>query len=375
MAGQGMEKSSKTARDYKARRLRLFVVVVIIVIAVLIAAGSLIRGCPLTPWDRDDRSSIIRYPYGSEQFSLFIKNSCDECGEGSDEEFYSWFEGLYARWRDDSVNAGAFPFGAFEKYDFRDFLKKSDIHFASISDETKRGEEQLRCAAGVHHLVKAVIPKFSLERGFEFVNVMKYGERQCFLQSVLIAGILQEMGLDAGVVMVYRNERGEESNNGHALVLLKLSDAFDVTVDASEKTPFACHRGLFCKTGTSYRYYNPIYEGPDRIITAYRTTSGVPVAPREVLSCDVPFLMSMFYFYRGEWAPGGLRNGKKSPEGLELAASYFSRAIKECGENPLPVYYAARVSEARGLKKQAQVYYRQAFSLYNHYGWVPKGLR
>ena len=65
------------------------------------------------------------------------------------------------------------------------------------------------------------------------------GQRQCFLQSVLIAGLLQRMGISAGVAMVYRNPRGEESNNGHAVTLVKLPDGDDLVADAAEL--FGCH--------------------------------------------------------------------------------------------------------------------------------------
>ena len=92
----------------------------------------------------------------------------------------------------------------------------------------------LDTAAWAHRFVKASIPRFSLERGYEFAATLQYSERQCLLQSTIIAALLQRAGLDAGLVMVWKSQTGQESNLGHVTSVLRLPGG-DVQVDASEQ--------------------------------------------------------------------------------------------------------------------------------------------
>ncbi len=105
-----------------------------------------------------------------------------------------------------------------------------------------------------------MLPKFSLDRGYEFRHSVDRLERQCFLQSVLIAGLMQRMGMEAGVVMIYRNQKGEASNLGHATVVLKLDNGRDIMVDASDPHPFMRHRGVFA----AHRLPGPAQRPEDR---------------------------------------------------------------------------------------------------------------
>jgi hypothetical protein len=163
-----------------------------------------------------------------------------------------------------------------------------------IKEPDRRAEAEAALGARLYRLVKTMIPRFSLDRGFEFTNVVRYGERQCFLQAVLIASLLQRMSVDAGVVMVYRSVHGQESNNGHAVTLLRLANGQDVIVDASEREPFAHQKGLFVRCG-GYQYVEPVFaHGSGRIIR-YRLTSGKGLVENSrVQTLDLPFLHSQF---------------------------------------------------------------------------------
>ena len=67
-------------------------------------------------------------------------------------------------------------------------LEKRELN--GIADTSARARKEQAFAAWSHKLTKTIIPRFSLDRGFEFANVVRYGERQCFLQSVLIASLV-----------------------------------------------------------------------------------------------------------------------------------------------------------------------------------------
>ena len=118
-----------------------------------------------------------------------------------------------------------------------------------------------------------MLPKFSLDRGFEFHHAVGNRERQCFLQSVLMAGLLQRMGAEAGVVMIFKSQLGQTSNLGHAAVVLKLSSGRDVIVDASDPTPFIPHQGVFARV-SGYRFLTPVYAMDSPQIVSYRVMSG-----------------------------------------------------------------------------------------------------
>src|SRR5262249_37901085 len=160
---------------------------------------------------------------------------------------------------------------------------------SAIQDPSRRAAEITKTGAWVHKLIKSMIPRFSLDRGFEFKNVVHYGERQCFLQSVLVAGLMQSMGVDAGVAMVSRNIQNTETNSGHAVCLVKLPDSTDIIVDCSDPTPFAEQKGLYVRA-PRYKYVLPVY-GEHSEIRAYHAASDradVPVG--EVRTLDAGFL-------------------------------------------------------------------------------------
>lgn len=330
--------------------------------------------CQPEPIETNEPAPEGKYPYGSTVFDRFIQDSFDEYNQENIKDFYHWMDAGYIKWRDSSVEKGAFPFKGAESLTLNELLPWGSETLKETGTASSMEENEMSLCSGVHLMIKGVIPKFSLKRGFEFINVVKYGERQCFLQSVLIAGILQSMNIDAGVVMVFRNEKGEESNNGHAVVVAKMRSGQDILVDASEKAPFASHKGLFCSSASGYKYVLPQYASGNPAIDSYRSMDGQKLEAKDIHSFGLEFLQSQFDFYRGEWSEGGLREKTKTGEGLKKAQEYFRESIRECPANPLPYYYLARACEEQGDQSNSRQMFRDAYKLYRQYGWIPAEL-
>jgi hypothetical protein len=323
--------------------------------------GELVSGKPTGASVRADE----RYPYRSRRFTSFVDESYGACNAGSVRDYYGWMDKTY--------NDSHFRYPGREKLGLEALLRARKQDIGRISDVSKKTKDEIDTAAWVHRLVKKIIPKFSLDRGFEFCNVVRTGERQCFLQSVLIAGLLQDMGMDAGVAMVYKNIGGEETNNGHAITLLKLPNGEDIIVDASEPEPFARHRGLFVRT-SDYAYVEPAFEKSSPKISYYRTAAHRSrVDTAEVRTLDYDFLRSQFWYYRGERAKGGLLWATPTKEGLESAASSLRMSVKLCPSNPLSVFTLGRVYQAQRNAGAALREFRSAYKLYSRFGWIPDG--
>jgi len=304
-----------------------------------------------------------RYPYRSPRFTQFLIESHVWCGDKNRHDFYAWMDAAY------SECSHRFP--GKEHLSLEELLDAKKDQFARITDPSFKSENEIAFSAWVHRMVKTVIPKFSLERGFEFCDVIKFGERQCFLQSALIAGILQYVGFDAGVIMVYRNPKGEESNNGHAVVLLKLADGRDIIVDASEPEPFYKPLGVFVRR-LEYRFVNPVYMRYSSRIIGYKSESGLrEIAANQVRPLDYAFVRSQFWYYRGERAPGGLLSSRETQSGLSRAQRALEQSVKFCAKNPLSVYMLGRVYLAQGKASLAAEQFREAHNLYTRFGWIP----
>jgi hypothetical protein len=123
-----------------------------------------------------------------------------------------------------------------------DLLDGERLRLAALPDPAERARAERDLAAFLHGAVKRAIPRFSLDRGFEFANVVRTGERQCFLQSVLLSACLRRAGIDAGALMVWANGRGQVSNLGHAVAFARLADGRILLVDASDPSP-SCPTG------------------------------------------------------------------------------------------------------------------------------------
>lgn len=312
-------------------------------------------------------TSNVSYPYHSRQFTKFVYESYCVNGTKDISDFYTWMEKAYK-----SSNR-AYP--GKEKLGLESLMEAKRCDFSHIKDINTKTTAQINFASWLHRTIKTIIPRFSLDRGFEFCNVVRYGERQCFLQSVLIAGLLQKTGVNAGVVMVYKNIKGAQTNNGHAVVLVKLPDGKDIIVDASEPEPFARQRGLFVKT-MDYRYVDPVFEDRSDKIVYFKPAYGTgKIGTSKVKTLDTAFLDSQFWYYRGERVVGGIIASKKTHEGLARSASCFETSMKRCPNNPLTVYMLGRVYLDQGRMTLAKQTLNRAKSLYMRFGWVPDGMR
>jgi hypothetical protein len=305
-----------------------------------------------------------QFEYHGSVFTQFLVDSYKENGQSDPHQFYAWLDHASKPFLENGETLPA-------------ALETKRAELARISDPKLKAAKEMEIGAWTHKLIKKAIPKFSLDRGYDFTNTVTYGERQCFLQSVLIAGLLQKMGMDAGVVMVARNMVGQTTNNGHASAVLRLSNGKDVLVDASEPEPFARHQGLFAfnTAKSASQYINPNFEGASGVILSYRgQPNNAKVATAQVRTLSVPFLRSQFEYYRGERTVGGLILTPLTAQGLATEESRLKKAVRLCPQNPLAVYMLGRVSMRMGKKDAAKAQLTAANALYTNAGWVPAGM-
>lgn len=306
-----------------------------------------------------------QYPYGSPAFSTFIQDSYKESRSTGVQAFYAWLEQTYLKTSKAKLNG-------FEQLSLKEALAQRKKELEAIQDPAKRTRLELETAAWLHRMVKATIPKFSLERGYEFTYTVANGERQCLLQSVLIAGLLQDMGIKAGAYMVWKNDKGQVSNLGHVAAVVKLSDGRDVLVDASEPVPFFKHQGLFTVVNGQYRFVEPHFN-PDGTIAKYALTGEEQlVSPAALSPLSNTYLRSQFYYYRGERAPGGFMTPPKTMQGLADSERFLKQAVEYAPENPLATYVLGLVLQREG-KNEGAGYIQKGYRLYTQYGFVPDG--
>jgi hypothetical protein len=339
---------------------------ILLLIIIIIAIAISIEICTAYQLQNDEK-----YPYHSKRFDALVEESFKEMKAGEPQQFYDYLDRQYFEYFHPhpgivvKIQANVLLSAVQEKRTEYSKLK-------SLSAKTKF---ELENAKIIHKFIKKAIPKFDLCKGFEFCYVVQYGQRQCFLQSVLIASILQQEGMNAGVVMVYKNIAGEPSNNGHAVVLLKLSDGKDVIVDASDPIPFVTHKGLFARL-SDYIYIEPVYAKKSYTIVKYKKASDKSyIAASCLKTMDYGFLRSQFYYYRGERVIGGVINNKKTKKGLQGSAKYLKKSISLCNGNPLSVYMLGRVYMNQGDNKKASDQFKKAYNLYSKYGWIPDGVK
>ncbi len=308
------------------------------------------------------------YPYQSGGFTRFVSDSYREADGGQTADFYAWMDKA-------CLQSNLCAPGSGQMLAMIDARRDA---LGAIASPKQRAQAEMALAATLHHWIKSSMPIFSLQEGFEFSNVAKHRERQCLLQSVLLASLLQEADIDAGVVMVNKNAGGQTSNNGHCVALLKLSDGTDVLVDASDRQPFVRHQGLFAKDAVlkNYRYVEPVFQGDTPIIVSYQSPDhAVKIPDRPLRPLDTDFLRSQFDFYRGERTSGGLLDAHPTDNGLAREAHYLRSSVHACPQNPLPVYMLGRVEWRRTHTGEARRQLSRAARLYQEAGWVPSGLR
>jgi hypothetical protein len=286
-------------------------------------------------------------PYQGTTFDSFVKESYRVAGRANPNEFYQTMD---AR----AVKAGLPTWAEWAKQNRPD---------GTAEGARKAGE-------AVWHRIKKTITKFSLDRGFEFVNAVTTNERQCMMQSVIVAGELQRAGYDAGIAMVWSNPKGQTSNNGHVVAVLR-TGAKDIVVDCSEPKPFEVHKGLFLRQGAEYKYVEPIYD-QNEWITGYRLErSGAVIAPAKVALMDLGFIQSQFDYYRGERALGGVIAKVKTPTGLAASEKFYNRSLKECSANPLTRAMLVRTLVLEGRAREAEMQRQKALNEYAADGWTP----
>lgn len=302
-----------------------------------------------------------RYPWESVAFAQFVADSYRVCG-GSPTEF--------TRWIDAAVRRAGVAEG------LAVWLEREKRRLAAERDPQAQAHQEIELARRLFALVKKIIPRFSFDRGFEFAFASRVGERQCLLQSVLVASFLQRAGVVAGAVMVWRSESGEVSNNGHAVTLLRRTDGRDRIVDvSSHHEPFVRHRGLFLAAAPGeYRFVVPEYVGKTADIRGYRmaTGEGTLLPPPRLRLLDTAFLRSQFDYYRGEQTPGGLLSAPPTSAGLHRAAERLAASVRLCPANPLAVYMFGRALARTGDRAGAQRRFEEAWRLYRRFGWVPE---
>ncbi len=305
------------------------------------------------------------YPYLGKTFKMFVQDSYSEGHKGSPEQFYKWFRAAFAK--------SAPVYKGLNESDLPRFLSAEKIRIDAIKDTKAKVTEELRLGEYLHKLIKRTIRTFSLDRGFEFHAAEKLGERQCLLQAVLIAGLLQQMDIKAGVIMVYRNKQGEYSFNGHVTTLMRLSDGKDIMIDASDQVPFAKHQGILAQTA-KYCYLGPVYAKNSARIVGYRNNSGKQIKPSSVTPLDVNYVRSLFYYYRGERAPGGVIASARTKKGLAASAYFLGKSVKLSPTNSLAVYMLGRTYSLQGKYNSATAQYRKALNLQQSFGWVPPSI-
>jgi hypothetical protein len=305
------------------------------------------------------------YPYGSEEFRALVTDSYQVTKAAGAMQFPEWFAQAFAE------EPTAFPGAQADTLDA--LLDQQQQLLAGASGAAARAKLEASAASGFHRLVKDLIPRFSLSRGFEFAYVVKYGERQCLLQSALLAALLQRVGVDAGIVMVFRNGERAKSNISHVATLVKLADGTDAIVDASYQQPFLKHTGILV-SAPSYRFVQPRYAPHSTRITGYRDErTGWPLAAGKVAPLDYDFVRSQFWFYRGERAPSGILAAQPTAKGLAASRERLERSVALCPGNPIAVYLLGRTYRAEGRRAEASRLLTRARNLYLSYGWLPDG--
>ncbi|WP_018465988.1 tetratricopeptide repeat protein [Calidithermus timidus] len=323
------------------------------------ALKGLLGGAVLWAAGNAQQATFPQYPYHSSAFGRFLEDSYALAPAPKPKPFRGWLEAAYQ---------------AHDHEHLEQALTHRRARLEATRDPRKRAALEEATAIWLHRVVKTLIPRFSLERGFEFFNAVRFGERQCLLQSVLIAGLLQGVGLEAGVVMVWKNPEGKESNLGHAVALLRGSDGQDRLVDASDPTPFMRHPGLYLwdRGARDYRFVEAHFGALGAIRGYTRMADGKPLPLGLAQPLDVAFLRSQFDYYRGERAPGGFI-GPSTPAGLEASARFLERATARQPRNPLAVYGLGYVYRKQGRLEAARKQFQMAYQLYLAQGHVPSG--
>ena len=188
--------------------------------------------------------------------------------------------------------------------------------------------------------------------------------------------MLQRAGVPAGIAMVWKSDRGDVSNLGHCVAVLRLADGNDRILDLSsdaktEWIPDLPHQGLFLADATGLKFVEPQFDKTNRILAYKLTGTGKSVKPSAIRPLSAAFVRSQFYYYRGERAPGHVIWDPVEQSSLPRAVDALTRSLKECPENPLSTYMLGKVLAWQGKKEEAQLRFVDAHRLYRAQGRVP----
>ena len=295
--------------------------------------------------------TVFELALGGAWFDTFLQDSIANTNTSSTSEFYAWLNSKLLTLK--------IPAGLQDK---------------SLDSETRTSLE-IALAKELHSWIKKSLPRYSLVKGFELTNASLHSQRQCFLQAVLLNSILHGNKVKAAIAMVNVNEIGEETNNGHAIVIIKLSNGNDIILDGSEPRPFLRHQGLFICTPNGYLYAKPVYIMNSYQISYYNSNINSSTIPTSyVKSFDFNFLRSQFYYYRGEQVKNGSIADKPTKKGLAASESYLKTAYQYCPANPLVSYLLAKTYTILGDENAAK-WTDNAKSIYASYGWIPPQLK
>ncbi len=302
------------------------------------------------------------YPFGSSQFDALVRDSQSATGDSLTSSFEGWLEKAYATHQKAQLEDYATLTNA---------LKARAAEYAKLKDVNARVALERDTGAWLHRMIKVTIPKFSLDRGFEFTNTVRFGERQCLLQGTLIASLLQKMGFEAGIVMIWRNLQGTPSNLGHVATYLSLSDGHALIVDASEPEPFASHQGVFSynRRLAQYQFLTPKFD------TAGNLTDFNEARVSAITALPYSYVRSQFYFYRGERTPGGFVNKPITPDGLARSQAFLQKAISLEPQNLLAQYVLGYVYNRAGKTDLGTAQFKLSYGLYQKFGYVPDGVK
>lgn len=235
---------------------------------------------------------------------------------------------------------------------------------------------QIAFAKELYNWIKKTLPRYSLDKGFELTNAALHSQRQCFLQAIILTSILHKNNIDAAIAMVNLNDNGSETNNGHAIVILKLPNGNDIILDGSAVTPFMNHLGIFVNTPDGYLYVKPVYMMGSNQISYYSSTADSQIIPTSsIIIFDLNFLRSQIYYYRGEQAKNGSISEKPNKKGLSNSLIYLKIAYQYCPNNPLVLYILSKTYDLLDDNENASAWKTKAKNKYSSYGWVPVQLK
>ncbi|TSA87827.1 hypothetical protein FNU79_00810 [Deinococcus detaillensis] len=307
------------------------------------------------------------YAYGSPAFNALTQDSYAVRALKTP-DFSTWLEGKYA--------AANFPLSGGKTLMAGLAARKAAIAAASGDQRDQLAQDTAQWA---HTFIKKILPNFSLERGYEFAYAVSSGQRQCLLQSLLISALLQQTGLDAGAVMVWQNDKGQESNLGHVVALVRLpSGKAALLDDASDPKPFMTHQGLLMRDGDAYRFVHPVYDG-EKITGFKRADTQKSMALALARPLDLAYLKSQINYYRGERSDGGFMGaggnygGKSTQTGLAQSAKFLQQAISDDSQNALATYVLGLVQRKLGQNAQAKANILAGVKLYQAQGHLPAG--